>query len=173
MELESVKECSRLRSKLKAVEQEVKTQWLAGCRALLLCHIPCVPRDNRNPCQVAFQNCPVTRQAGLRKTIRETMLTWRTKMKHVQPFFWLLLTRPLDAVGGCLPRNGQCWEETRPAGVLSLLDRGSADPATSSQSENSTSVHVSSHISCPGKYTVEKGHTSVIQALQLCIFSSK
>ena len=88
-----------------------------------------------------------------------------TEMKRVQPFFWLLLTRPLDAVGGCLPRNGQCWEETRPAGVLSLLDRGSADPATSSQSENSTSVHVSGHISCPGKYTLEKSHTSATTAI--------
>ena len=145
----------------------MKTQWLAGwlpCTAAALSHSS-RPSGQSKPLPSCIPKLSSHTPSRTWKDIRETMLTWRTEMKHVQPFFWRLLTRPLDAVGGCLPRNGQCWEETRPAGVLSLLDRGSADPATSSQSENSTSVHVSGHISCPGKYTLEKSHTSATTAI--------
>ena len=82
------------------------------------------------------------------------------------PAFFLAFIDTGGGRVGCLSRNGQCWEETRPAGVLSLLDGGSADTASSShQSGNSTSVHVSGHISCPGKCTAEKSHTDATTAI--------
>ena len=134
---------------------------LFGALPRLLCHIPRVPRDNRTPCQVAFQICPVTR-VPLGKMIQKTR-------DETCPAFFLPFIDTGSGRVGCLSRNGQCWEETRPAGVLSLLDGGSADTAGRSNLETqpaSTSPDI-----FLAEENAQRRKVIRMQPLQLCIFS--
>ena len=59
----------------------------------LHCRIPCVPRDNRTPCQVAFQNWPPVTRAG--KDNPANVDTERGD--ETRPAFSFMFTRPVDA----------------------------------------------------------------------------
>ena len=76
--------------------------------------------------------------------------------------------------GGCLSRNGQCWKETRPAGVLSLLDGGSADTAMATGSSNlETQPASTSPDIFLAQENAQRRKVIRMQPLQLCIFSGR